>query len=154
MAALISMNNGILIIAHTPLASALRACALHVFPDAASKIEAVDVHPSTPPEVTLNAARVAQAKLGLPCTLVLTDMFGATPCNIAQKLVDGVKSRLIVGVNLPMLVRTMTYRHEPLDALVARALAGGAQGVMQVAVTAPQNQLKKKNDQDIHQHQQ
>ncbi len=148
------MNNGILIIAHTPLASALRECALHVFPDAAAKIEAVDVQPNTPPEITLNAARAAQAKLGLPYTLVLTDMFGATPCNIAQKLVDGVKSRLIVGVNLPMLVRTMTYRQEPLDALVARALAGGAQGVMQVAVSAPQNQLKKKNDQDIHQHQQ
>lgn len=148
------MNNGILIIAHTPLASALRACVLHVFPDSAAKIEAVDVLPNTPPEVTLNAARAAQAKLGLPYTLVLTDMFGATPCNIAQKLVDGVKSRLIVGVNLPMLVRTMTYRHEPLDALVARALAGGAQGVMQVAITAPQNQLKKKNDQDIHQSQQ
>ena len=148
------MNNGILIIAHTPLASALRACALHVFPDSASKIEAVDVMPDTQPEVTLNAARAAQAKLGLPYTLVLTDMFGATPCNIAQKLIDGVKSRLIVGVNLPMLVRTMTYRHEPLDALVARALAGGAQGVMQVAVSAPQNQLKKKNDQDAHQHQQ
>ena len=148
------MNNGILIIAHTPLASALRACVLHVFPDSASKIEAVDVMPNTQPEVTLNAARAAQAKLGLPYTLVLTDMFGATPCNIAQKLIDGVKSRLIVCVNLPMLVRTMTYRHEPLDALVARALAGGAQGVMQVAVSAPQNQLKKKNDQDAHQHQQ
>ena len=148
------MINGILIIAHTPLASALRACALHVFPDSASKIEAVDVMPNTPPEVTLNAARAAQARLGLPNTLVLTDIFGATPCNIAQKLIDGVKSRLIVGVNLPMLVRTLTYLHEPLDALVARALAGGAQGVMQVAVTAPQNQLKKKNDQDIHQHQQ
>ena len=64
------MNNGILIIAHTPLASALRACALHVFPDSASKIEAVDVMPNTPPEVTLNAARAAQARLGLPNTLV------------------------------------------------------------------------------------
>ena len=148
------MNNGILIIAHTPLASALRECVLHVFPDSATHIEAVDVQPNTPPEITLNTARAAQAKLGQTHTLVLTDMFGATPCNIAQKLVDGVKSRLIVGVNLPMLVRTMTYRHEPLDALVTRALAGGSQGVMQVAVSAPQNQLKKKNDQDIHQHQQ
>ena len=148
------MNNGILIIAHTPLASALRECVLHVFPDCASQIEAVDVQPDSSPEVSLNAARAAQARLGLPHTLVLTDMFGATPCNIAQKLIDGLKSRLIVGVNLPMLVRTMTYRHEPLDELVTRALAGGAQGVMQVAVTAPQNQLKKKNDQDAHQHQQ
>jgi mannose/fructose-specific phosphotransferase system component IIA len=52
--------------------------------------------------------------------LVLTDIFGATPCNVAQKLVDGVDSKLVTGVNLPMLLRTVSYRHEPLDALVAR----------------------------------
>jgi PTS system ascorbate-specific IIA component len=53
-----------------------------------------------------------------------------------------------------MLLRTVTYRSESLDALVARALAGGTQGVMQVAVTAPQNQVRKKNDQNINDHQQ
>ncbi len=148
------MKNGILIIAHAPLASALRQSVLHVFPEDAAKIQAVDVLPNASLEATLATAQTAMASLRLPNTLVLTDMFGATPCNVAQKLVDGVTSRLIAGVNLPMLVRTMTYRQESLDALVARALAGGAQGVMQVAITAPQNQVKKKNDQDNHQHQQ
>ena len=81
-------------------------------------------------------------------------MFGATPCNVAQKLVDGLNTRLIAGVNLPMLMRAITYRNEPLDALVARALSGGTQGVMQVAVTAPQNQLRKIHDQNHHDHQQ
>ena len=85
---------------------------------------------------------------------MLTDIFGATPCNIAQKLVDGVNARLITGVNLPMLLRTVSYRHESLDALVARAMVGGTQGVMQVAITAPQNQSKKPNDQNHHDHQQ
>ena len=148
------MNKAILIIAHTPLASALRLCALHVFPEAADSIQAVDVQPGASPEESLLAAQTALAQLGHPQTLVLTDMFGATPCNVAQKLVDGVKTRLVAGVNVPMLVRAVTYRSEPLDSLVARVLAGGAQGVMQVAVTAPQNQVKKKNDQDIHQSQQ
>ena len=148
------MNNGILIIAHTPLASALRQCVLHVFPDSAAMIQAIDVQPNVPPEESLASARITLAQLGTTHTLVLTDMFGATPCNVAQKVVDGIKSKLIAGVNLPMLLRCMTYRHEPLDALVARAIAGGAQGVMQVAITAPQNQVRKKNDQDIHQHQQ
>jgi PTS system mannose-specific IIA component len=148
------MNNGILIIAHAPLASALRQCVLHVFPDAVDAVRAVDVQPNVPPEETLASARITLAQMGTPHTLVLTDMFGATPCNVAQKVVDGVKSKLIAGVNLPMLLRSMTYRHESLDALVARAMAGGAQGVMQVAITAPQNQVRKKNDQDIHQHQQ
>ena len=59
---------------------------------------------------------------------MLTDIFGATPCNVAQKLVDGVRSRLITGVNLPMLLRAVSYRHEPLDALVSRAVTGGTAG--------------------------
>lgn len=146
--------NSILIIAHAPLASALRQCALHVFPDCGPGVAALDVQPNVPPEETMGAARIALAQLGTPQTLVLTDIFGATPCNIAQKLVDGVNSRLITGVNLPMLLRTVSYRHESLDALVARAMVGGTQGVMQVAITAPQNQSKKPNDQNHHDHQQ
>ena len=148
------MNNRLLIIAHAPLASALRQCVLHVFPDQAHGVAAFDVQPNIAPEETLAAAKQALAKLNASQTLVLADVFGATPCNVAQKLVDGVNSKLIAGVNLPMLLRTVTYRHESLDSLVARALAGGTQGVMQVAVTAPQNQASKKNDQSIHDHQQ
>lgn len=148
------MNNRLLIIAHAPLASALRQCVLHVFPDQAQGVAAFDVQPNIPPEETLAAARQAMALLDAPHIMVLTDVFGATPCNVAQKLVDGVNSKLIAGVNLPMLLRTITYRHESLDSLVARALAGGTQGVMQVAVTAPQNQVRQKNDQSIHDHQQ
>jgi PTS system mannose-specific IIA component len=148
------MNNGILIIAHAPLAHALRQCVLHVFPDGADGVAAFDVQPNVPPEETLAGARMAMALLDTPQTLVLTDMFGATPCNVAQKLVDGVHSKLIAGINLPMLLRAVTYRRESLDALIARALAGGTQGVMPVAVTAPQNQVRKKHDQNNHDHQQ
>ena len=148
------MNNGIFIIAHAPLASALRQCVLHVFADAASDVIAFDVQPNMPPEETLAGARIALAMLNAPQTLVLTDVFGATPCNVAHKLVDGQSSKLIAGVNLPMLLRTVTYRRESLDALVARALAGGTQGVMPVAVTAPQNQVRKKNDHNQNDHQQ
>lgn len=148
------MNNGILIIAHAPLASALRQCVLHVFPDGAAGVAAFDVQPNVPLEETLAGAAQALALLNTPQTLVLTDVFGATPCNAAQKLVDGLNSKLIAGVNLPMLLRTVTYRREPLDSLVARALAGGTQGVMPVATTAPQNQVRKKNDPNKNDHQQ
>ena len=148
------MNNGILIIAHAPLATALRQCVLHVFPDGAVNVAAVDVQPNVPPEETLASASMAMALLDSAQTLVLTDIFGATPCNVALKLVDGLNSKLIAGVNLPMLLRAVTYRRESLDALVARALAGGTQGVMQVAITAPQNQVRKNNDQNHHDHQQ
>jgi mannose PTS system EIIA component len=150
--------NAILIIGHAPLAHALRQCALHVFPDCAPLLSAIDVQPNLSPEETLATARIAMAQLAsqpqVKGVLVLTDIFGATPSNVAQKLVDGVTSRLITGVNLPMLLRSVSYRHEPLDALVARAVVGGTQGVMQVAITAPQNQPRRSHDQDHHDHQQ
>ena len=146
--------NGIFIIAHAPLAAALRQCVLHVFPDSAAGVVALDVQANMPPEETLAQARIMLAQLGTPDTLVLVDVFGATPCNVAQKLVDGVHTKLITGVNLPMLLRTVSYLHESIDALVARALVGATQGVMQVAVTAPQNQTRRSNDQDQHEHQQ
>ena len=146
--------NGIFIIAHAPLASALRQCVLHVFPDNPAGVVALDVQPNLPPEETLAQARMMFKHMGTSHALVLTDVFGATPCNVAQKLVDGVNSKLLAGINLPMLLRAVSYRHEPLDALVVRALAGGTQGVMQVAITAPQNQAKRKHDPNDHDHQQ
>ena len=148
------MNHGILIIAHAPLATALRQCVLHVFPEVAPELAACDVQPNVPPEETLAGARMALALLGTEQPLILTDLFGATPCNVAEKLVSGLGAKLIAGVNLPMLLRAVTYRHEPMEALVARALAGGVQGVMQVAVTAPQNQMRKRHEQSAIDHQQ
>ena len=152
--------NHIVIIAHAPLASALRTCALHVFPDCDTHVVALDVQPNTPPEETSAQARImlSQRSGSGPSdasgVLILTDIFGATPSNVAKALADGVSTKLITGVNLPMLLRAITYRHESLDALVERALAGGSQGVMQVAVTAPQNQAPKRHDPDHHHHQQ
>ena len=150
--------NAILIIAHAPLAHALRQCALHVFPDCGAHLAAIDVQPNMPPEETQATARIAVEQLrrveGVDGVLVLTDIFGATPSNVAQKLVDGVSSRLITGINLPMLLRSVSYRNETLDALVSRAVVGGTQGVMQVAITAPQNQARRNNDPDHDEHQQ
>ena len=150
--------NAILLIAHAPLANALRQCALHVFPDCGSTVMAIDVQPNLSPEETLATARIALEQLAQPPhikgVLVLTDIFGATPSNVAQKLVDGVSSRLITGVNLPMLLRSVSYRHEALDTLVSRAVVGGTQGVMQVAITAPQQQPLRNHDQEEHDHQQ
>lgn len=142
--------NGILIVAHAPLASALRQCALHVFPECADAVVALDVQPCAPPEETLAQGRVLMQQLDKPQVLVLTDVFGATPCNVAYRLVDGVRSRLIAGANLPMVLRAVSYRHEPLDTLVSRAMVGATQGVIQVALTAPQNQSRRQHHDPNH----
>ena len=148
------MNNRILIIAHAPLASALRDCAMHVYAECSSDVIALDVLPNAQPEDTLAQAMDAAGASLDSGLLVLTDIFGATPANVAQKLVAGSNAKLIAGVNLRMLFRSVCYRHEPLDALVARALTGGTQGVMQVAITAPQNQNRRIHDQNHNHHQQ
>jgi PTS system mannose-specific IIA component len=149
------MTTRIFIIAHAPLAQAMRDCAMHVYPECAATVIALDVLPSAQPEDTLAQARQALAGAEGDGLLVLTDIFGATPANVAQKLVaNNGNAKLIAGVNLPMLFRAVCYRHEPLDALVTRALVGGTQGVMQVAITAPQNQNRRIHDQNHHDHQQ
>jgi len=131
---------GILIVAHAPLASALRDCALHVFPECASGVQALDIAPHASPEESLSLAKLAMAKLNTPQVLLLSDVFGATPSNVAQKLNNGIDTRLLAGVNLPMLLRSVCYRHETLDDLASRAQAGGEQGIMPVGCTAPLNQ--------------
>jgi PTS system ascorbate-specific IIA component len=145
---------GILIIAHAPLASALRDCALHVYPDCASGVQALDILPNASPEDSLLQAKAAMSKLNTTEVLMLSDVFGATPSNVAQKLNDGIDTRLLTGVNLPMLLRSVCYRHETLDALATRAQAGGAQGIMPVGCTAPQNQSGPRHAPSYHDHQQ
>ena len=131
---------GLLIIAHAPLASSLRAVAEHAFPDCAAQLVALDVAPDMPLEEIEAQGRQLLEQLGTPDTLIFTDVFGATPCNVALKLADGVHVKVVAGVNVPMLWRTLCYGHESLDAVVARAVAGATQGVMQVATSRPQNQ--------------
>ena len=153
-----STTTSILLIAHAPLAQALRECALHVFPDCGASVAALDVPADQAPEASLAAARALLAQLQTESTLVLTDVFGATPCNVAQRLTEGLRNtRLVTGANLPMLLRAVSYRNEPLDSVVNRAVVGGTQGVMQVAIAAPQNQNLRRtssHDPDPHNHHQ
>ena len=148
------MSNTIFIIAHAPLATALRDCAMHVYPECAHEIIALDVLPDAQPEETLRLANQALQNVTLDGLLVLTDIFGATPANVAQKVVGSRRAKLIAGANVPMLFRAVSYRHESLDDLVARALAGGTQGVMQVAIAAPQIQTPRSYDHQKNHHQQ
>ncbi len=147
---------GLLLIAHAPLASSLKAVATHVYPDCSERLVALDVAPGASAEEVERDARAVLATLKQPEVLILADVFGATPCNVALKLADGVRVRVVTGVNVPMLWRALCYAEEPLEALVARAVAGATQGVMQVAEPRRQNQAASllKNDQVENHHQQ
>jgi PTS system ascorbate-specific IIA component len=146
----------VLLIAHAPLASALLSVAGHCYEEKGHLFEAIDVESSMSAEAVESLARAALVRLNAPEVLVLTDVFGATPCNVAQRLSDGISVRVVAGVNVPMLWRSLCYLGEPLDALVARAVSGASQGVMQVAQTRPQNQTQTPitNDSNHSRHQQ
>ena len=125
----------ILVIAHTPLATALQSCVRHILPDAADELRTLDVDANQSPEEIFAAAKLLSHDADE--LLVLTDIFGATPANTAGQLVDDGHCRVLAGVNLPMLLRTVCYRHEDVHTLAKRALDGGAQGVLQVDVPKP-----------------
>lgn len=132
---------GILIIAHAPFASALRDCATHVYCGCPQRVVALDVIADAEPAEVLKQARAMLAEvMSENGVLVLTDIFGATPANIAAKLADGNRVRVLAGANVPMLMRAISYRKGSLEELTHKALSGGAQGVLQIGSTTVQNQ--------------
>lgn len=128
---------GIVLIAHEPLASALAASGAHVYacaPDVAeAQLAVLDVPPSAQRAALQAQAQrlVAQVDRGRG-VLILTDVIGATPCNVASELIANDHVAVVAGVNLPMLLRVLCYRSDSLRDVVQKALDGGVQGVVQV----------------------
>ena len=60
---------------------------------------------------------------------VLTDMYGSTPSNIACRL-TGTHTKVVAGINLPMLIRVLNYPRLTLTELAEKALSGGRDGIM------------------------
>lgn len=148
--------TAVLIVAHAPLASALKAVAGHVYADCGHAVEALDVSPGSTPEAVLAQAKALMVQSPEADWLVLTDVFGATPCNAMQRLANPDHVRVLTGVNVPMLWRTLCYANESLEALAARAMGGATAGVMQVGdrPPLPQGNPLPPCDQVPHHHQQ
>jgi PTS system ascorbate-specific IIA component len=144
----------LVIVAHAPLATALEVAALHTYPEHAGRLQPIDVAP----DATLEAvqARVSAVLAVADETLVLCDVFGATPFNGSQLAVAGRRARIVTGANVAMLWRVLGSPDERLDALVERAVTGGVQGIIRVSGAAPQNQNPSPagNDQDPGSHHQ
>ena len=128
---------GILIIAHGSLGESLLHCANHVFgghpPHVATMGVALHDEPTTIlPQVKALVAELDQGD----GVLILSDMYGATPCNVCCRLLEAGRVDVVAGVNLPMLVRVLNYRNEPLPVLVEKAISGGREGVIEVSKEA------------------
>jgi PTS system mannose-specific IIA component len=122
---------GILIIAHGTLGESLIHCVSHVMGDRPLLLNQLGVGVHDDPVSLLPQAQTLLRDLDQGGgVLVLSDIYGATPCNLAGKLLEPGRVEGISGVNLPMLVRAIAYRNERLDVLVDKAVAGGQSGVV------------------------
>ncbi|HEY1328905.1 MAG TPA: PTS fructose transporter subunit IIA [Casimicrobiaceae bacterium] len=126
---------GVLIIAHGSLGDSLIQAVSHVLGARPAQFEVFDVAASDDPMALLPKARAAMQALDTgDGVLVFSDLYGATPCNLAIKLAQPGRVEVVSGVNLPMLVRAFTYRTKGLDTLVKKAISGGCEGVLHVEI--------------------
>jgi PTS system ascorbate-specific IIA component len=124
---------GILIVSHGAFGESLIHSASHVLGKRPLYLRQVGVTVHDDPDAILPVAedliRYLDQGAGV---LVLTDIYGATPSNIALRLLKPGRVEGIAGVNLPMLIRALTYRDEPLGDALEKALSGAKEGIMRM----------------------
>ena len=124
---------GILLITHGELGKSLIKCATYVLGDQPVFLESLSIENDCEHENMFKqiSERIKLLDQG-DGVLILTDIFGATPCNIITKIIKPGKVSAIAGVNLSMLIRSISYRHESFDALIAKAIQGAQDGIIHI----------------------
>ena len=126
------MAAGILLVTHEGIGQALVAVATSLLRNLPLKVEAFEVPFDGDPDALLPQASAALRRVdGGFGVLVLTDLYGATPSNLAARLARlGTPVRRVSALNLPMLLRVLNYPELELDELPAVAAAGARNGVI------------------------
>ena len=124
---------GILIIAHGTLGESLMHCASHVLNKRPPRLRQLGITAQDDPLLLLPQARALVKELDSGSgVLILSDMYGGSPSNIAAKLIVPGRVEGVAGVNLPMLIRVLTYRDRTLPVLLTKAVSGGCEGVLRI----------------------
>jgi PTS system ascorbate-specific IIA component len=122
---------GILIVAHDGLGDSLVDAVTHVLGARPPQFAVFPVAATDDPLALLPKARAAVTALDTgEGVAILSDIYGATPCNLAAKLAIAGQVEVIAGVSLPMLVRAFTYRTKGMETFVKKAVSGGCEGVL------------------------
>lgn len=125
---------GLLIITHGSLGESLIQCICHVINKRPPHIAQLGVSAQDEPHEVLEKARhlLSNVDKGRG-VLVLTDIYGATPSNIAMKLLTPGKIEGVAGVSVPMLLRVLTYREKnDIQTVVQKAISGACDGVLHI----------------------
>ena len=125
---------GILVVSHGAFGESLIHSASHVLGKRPLYLRQLGVTVHDDPEAIQPVAEELVRYLDRGAgVLVLADIYGATPSNIATRLLRPGRVEGIAGVNLPMLIRALNYRDQPLADVVQKALDGGAEGITRMA---------------------
>lgn len=127
---------GIVVLAEKDLAAGLVNAAVRTLGSPPPGLQTVAVdYASSPESIGENLrAAIQQADYGRG-VLLLADIYGATHTNLACRLLERGRIELVTGVNLPMLLKALNYRHLPMDDLIDKALSGGSGGIVVAANT-------------------
>jgi PTS system mannose-specific IIA component len=126
---------GIMIVAHGTLSDSLAGAVTHVLGARPLQFETLQVAATDDPQQLLPKARALVNELDTgDGVLIFSDIYGATPCNLASKLLVSGRIEAIAGVNLPMLVRAFTYRDKGMETMIKKAISGGCDGVLHIDV--------------------
>lgn len=138
---------GLLIISHHLLGEALEQCAVHILGRQIPNLAHLSVSRGDDPAEVLERAREKIRMLDQGRgVLLLTDIYGGTPSNIASRLIQAGRVEAIAGVSLPMLIRALTYSHESLETAVSKAITGGWEGVIYMLPEIPADPKKTNVD--------
>ena len=122
---------GLFLLTHATYGESLIQCACHVLNKRPPQIVQLGMAAQDDP---LDALPLAREMLKLVDSgrgaVILTDIYGATPSNLAMKLLEPGRVEGIAGVNLPMLLRAIAYRDKDMETLLTRAVSGGRDGVL------------------------
>jgi PTS system ascorbate-specific IIA component len=122
---------GILLITHGTFGESLIQNVCHVLNKRPPLIGQIGVAAQDDPLDILPMARLLLNEVDEgDGVLILTDILGATPSNLALKLLEPGRVEGVAGVSLPMLLRSLTYRKNGMDVLVKKAISGGRDGVI------------------------
>lgn len=126
------MSVGILLITHPGVGNAMLHISMRIMGSSDVPIKCLEVPPDAAIEPTCEAARSLLKVLDRGSgVLVLTDLYGATPHNIAKEVAcKRTSTTVLSGLNLPMLLRVFNYPMDDLDTLVSKAAEGGTRGIM------------------------
>lgn len=124
------MSVALILVTHGDIGKYIHEAATSIIGSSPLRVQFLSVNTLTQPEIMVREAEEMVRTLDTgDGVLILTDMYGSTPSNIACAM-QHQNVEVIAGLNLPMIVRVMNYPNLPLHRLADKAVSGGKEGVM------------------------